>query len=233
MRITGILFDKDGTLFDFAASWTGWAHGVITALADDDATLEAAIAECAGFDLARGGFRADSIAIAGTERQLAEALGPILPHLSTSEIARRLKAGAHSAQMVPVASLLPLMDHFIASDLTLGVATNGSEGEARSHLQAAGILDRFAYVAGYDSGFGAKPEPGMCRAFAETQGLDPATVLMVGDSLHDLHAGRAAGMRTVAVLTGMAGHQDLAPHAEIVLPDISHIPGWLATMTDH
>jgi phosphoglycolate phosphatase len=50
---------------------------------------------------------------------------------------------------------------------------------------------------------------------------------MVGDSLHDLHAGRAAGMRTVAVLTGMASHADLAPHADLVLPHIGHLPDWL------
>ena len=34
---------------------------------------------------------------------------------------------------------------------------------------------------------------------------------MVGDSTHDLRAGRAAGMRTVAVLTGLAGADELAP----------------------
>ena len=28
-RADGILFDKDGTLFDFHATWSVWAHGVI------------------------------------------------------------------------------------------------------------------------------------------------------------------------------------------------------------
>jgi phosphoglycolate phosphatase len=50
---------------------------------------------------------------------------------------------------------------------------------------------------------------------------------MVGDSRHDLEAGRAAGMRTVAVLTGIAGAADLAPHADVVLADIGGLPGWL------
>ena len=53
---------------------------------------------------------------------------------------------------------------------------------------------------------------------------------MVGDSLHDLHAGRAAGMRTVAVLTGIATAPDLTPHADAVLPDISALPGWIAAL---
>ncbi|MFD2856539.1 HAD family hydrolase [Seohaeicola zhoushanensis] len=50
---------------------------------------------------------------------------------------------------------------------------------------------------------------------------------MVGDSTHDLFAGRTAGMHTVGVLTGVAGHEDLAPHADVVLPDIGHLPAWL------
>ena len=50
---------------------------------------------------------------------------------------------------------------------------------------------------------------------------------MVGDSAHDLIAGRAAGMRTLAVLTGVAGSDELAPLADAVLADIGAIPGWL------
>jgi len=34
-------------------------------------------------------------------------------------------------------------------------------------------------------------------------------------------------VRVVAVLTGMATETDLAPHADAVLPDIGHLPGWL------
>jgi phosphoglycolate phosphatase len=50
---------------------------------------------------------------------------------------------------------------------------------------------------------------------------------MVGDSTHDLVAGRAAGMQTLGVLTGVADSEELAPFADAVLPDIGHIPGWL------
>ncbi len=35
-------------------------------------------------------------------------------------------------------------------------------------------------------------------------------------------------MRVVGVLTGIASHEDLAPHADVVLPDIGALPGWLA-----
>jgi phosphoglycolate phosphatase len=34
-------------------------------------------------------------------------------------------------------------------------------------------------------------------------------------------------MRTIGVLTGLALAEDLAPLADVVLPDIGHIPAWL------
>jgi phosphoglycolate phosphatase len=50
---------------------------------------------------------------------------------------------------------------------------------------------------------------------------------MVGDTTHDLAAGRAAGMLRIAVLTGVAEEADLAAEADVVLPDIGHLPDWL------
>ena len=52
-------------------------------------------------------------------------------------------------------------------------------------------------------------------------------IAMVGDSLHDLVAARAAGMHAVAVLTGHADERRLTGHADVVLPDIGYLPGWL------
>ena len=73
-----------------------------------------------------------------------------------------------------------------------------------------------------DAGFG--PHSGLLPT-----GLPPERIAMVGDSTHDLLAGRAAGMMTVGVLTGLATTTDLSPHADVVLPDIGHLPGWLGT----
>jgi phosphoglycolate phosphatase len=111
--------------------------------------------------------------------------------------------------------------------LKIGLATNDTEAPARAHLTAHGVLDLFDFVAGYDSGYGPKPGPGMCLAFARETGIDPARAVMVGDSTHDLIAGRAAGMRCVAVLTGIATAEELRPHADVVLRDIGGLGDWL------
>ena len=109
----------------------------------------------------------------------------------------------------------------------LGLVTNDSEAPARAHLANAGVLELFEFVAGYDSGFGAKPAPGQLLAFADRVGVAPDAVAMVGDSAHDLLAARAAGMVAVGVLTGVAGEAELSGLADVVLPDIGHLEGWL------
>jgi phosphoglycolate phosphatase len=126
--------------------------------------------------------------------------------------------------------LRPVLGALRGRGLRLGVATNDSEGPARAHLAQAGVADLFDFVAGFDSGWGGKPAPGQLAAFAAHTGILPTRIAMVGDSRHDLMAGRAAGMRTVAVLTGIAEAPELSPLADAVLPDIGHLAGWLDSL---
>lgn len=227
MRIDGIIFDKDGTLFDFRATWDVWALGVITELAEGDAALAQRIADAAVFDLAAGAFLPHSPIIAGTNREAAEAIGTALPERSIEAIEYFLSARAAIAPLAPAVPLAPYLGALAARGLALGVITNDTEAGALAHLGSAGVLAHFDFVAGFDSGHGAKPDAAPLLAFCHSTGLEPSRVVMVGDSRHDLIAGRAAGMQTIGVLTGTALTADLAPLADAVLPDIGHIPGWI------
>ena len=227
--IDGLLFDKDGTLFDFRISWGRWAEIFLTQIASDTAHARR-LGRAIGYDLATGTFAPDSPVIAATAADIAAALASELPGISVAELTDRIDASAGQAPMSEAVPLRPLLSALRGRGLRLGVATNDSEVPARQHLANHGITDCFDFISGYDSGHGAKPGPGMCIAFARQLGLDPSRVAMVGDSRHDLEAGRAAGMRTVAVLTGIAKREELEPHADVVLTDIGAIPGWLSDL---
>ncbi|TVS02531.1 MAG: HAD family hydrolase [Rhodobacteraceae bacterium] len=223
-EIRAVLFDKDGTLFDFSASWSGWAGHLILDLAQGDAARASAIAAVLRYDLQVGVFEPSSPVIAGTLEEQVVLLAPVLPDMSPVEIRTMLHQSATEAKMVPPVPLGPLLGMLQGAGLTLGVATNDGEAPARAHLTRAGVLGSFAHVLGYDSGYTPKPAPDMLLGFAERMALPPRAVVMVGDSTHDLIAGRAAGMVTVGVLTGLAPVEVLAPHADAVIPDIGYLP---------
>lgn len=226
-EIAAVVFDKDGTLFDFHATWGAWARVLLAELAEGGRASPAVLGAAMGYDLAQGRFHPDSVVIADTPEAVAKVLLPHLPGMTATALIARMNLLASAAPMAPATPLPPLLQRLRARGLRLGVATNDAEMPARAHLSAVGVHEYFDFVAGFDTGFGAKPGPGMLLAFADRMRLDPAQVVMVGDSRHDLIAGRAAGMRTVAVLTGPAEEGDLAPLADAVLPHVGYLPDWL------
>ncbi len=225
--ITGILFDKDGTLFDFHATWGGWTRELLTELAEGDDDYAARLGMLVGYEMDTGEFEPDSPVITHTPDEIALALLPQLPGKSLAALVTQMNSKAATVALSPAVPLSPLLQDLRARGLKLGIATNDAEQAARAQLASVGIEGQFDFIAGFDSGHGGKPGAGMMLAFAAACGLDPAAVVMVGDSRHDLVAGRAAGMRAVGVLTGPATEAELAPLAEIVLPDIGHLPHWI------
>jgi len=224
--IHAVLFDKDGTLFDFSRTWEAWALAFLSRLSSDETHREILASEV-GFDLTAGRFARDSIAIAGTPMDVADLLAPHLPDMSTQALVALMNDEAAAAPQAEAVPLHPFLTALRAKQLSLGVVTNDAEAPALAHLRTAGVVELFDFIAGCDSGFGAKPEPGQLLAFADRMDLRPEHIVMVGDSTHDLVAARKAGMRGVGVLTGLADAETLAPFAEAVLPDIGHLPDWI------
>ncbi len=226
--IRGLVFDKDGTLFDFRATWSAWTRALLLELTEGQEDPAIRIGQAIGYDLRTGDFAPDSHVIAHTPAEIADVMIPFLPDVTSALVAR-------------MSSLATETDLVAMIELALAFRCAEGGGTGRSALpptistvparciDQAGVLEFFDFVSGFDSGYGAKPEPGPLLAFTAARGLVPAEVAMVGDSVHDLVAGRAAGMRTVGVLTGIAGKDDLAPYADVVLPHIGHLPEWLAT----
>ena len=100
-----------------------------------------------------------------------------------------------------------------AQGFRLGIATNDAEASAKAQCGRLGLTPFLDFVAGYDSGHGGKPDPGMVLGFARHIGAQPSDIALVGDSVHDLEAARAAGAISIAVLSGPATSDVLAARA--------------------
>ncbi len=227
-EVKGLIFDKDGTLFDFTKTWGAWAADLIALEAKGDAAVTTQLANALGYDVAAETFAADSPVIAEPVDVICACLAEALPHRDPDDLMAQMEALAQQTPQLEAVPLVPYLMQLAAADIALGVATNDSEAAARVHLQGAGVEHVFDFICGFDSGFGSKPGPGQLLTFASRMTLDPANCAMVGDSLHDIRAARAAGFQAIGVLTGPAGRAELEREADVVLGTIGDIPTWLA-----
>ena len=229
--LKALLFDKDGTLIDFQRSWGPAMARVISDFAQGDAALAARLAHGVTFDARTRTFPAASPFVAGTSMDFAPLWAQALRRADPVALRGEIDAALGRAvqfSITPLADSPKVLKTLRARGYKLGIATNDADGPTRDQARWLGIADDLDFVAGYDSGFGAKPGPGMALAFAKAVGVAPGEVALVGDSRHDLEAARAAGAVAVAVLSGPAPRAALAPYADHVLDDVAALPAFLA-----
>lgn len=228
--IRGILFDKDGTLLDYHATWMPLNRQAALMVAEGDAALAERLLVATGYDPASGRIVGDSLLASATNDEIAAAWAALLgldPVATAARVTAHFEA-CSGETAVPVAGLAETVAALKARGLALGVATNDSEESAYGSLEPFGVVEHFAYVVGFDSGHGGKPGPGMVQGFCAATGLEPAAVAVVGDSLHDLEMGRRAGAGLlIGVLTGTSAREHLAPHAHHVIDSIAELEALL------
>ena len=93
--------------------------------------------------------------------------------------------------------------------LTLGVVTSKVEWAARQSYEHYGLGEFLSVHVFHDDTERHKPDPEPLLLAASKGSLDPARCVYVGDSIHDMAAGKAAGMRTIGVLWGPSLREDL------------------------
>lgn len=225
MSIRGILFDKDGTLIDHERTWVPAMDAALAALADwtGDADLSQRYLEAAGHDPQLGRPRPGSLLSGGANDELASLWAKMsgLPDIKdiTDRLVQIMEVRAAS-EPVPLFEIAPLFDALRANGIVLGIATMDAEWVANATLDSLGLGEDVAFVCGYDSGYGIKPEPGMVHAFCHAASLPPDMVMVVGDTQHDmLMARNAKAGLAVAVRSGVGGGLDIGHLADHMLDD--------------
>lgn len=231
MPVKAILFDKDGTFVDFHATWSPAIDHAMRAMAggDEQAYLRLCAANHFNPETGRLANSSPFIAEASADfaRRWAVALGQPMTDAFNAEIDRLLDQAA-LANVAPLADPAGTFAALRAVGYRVAVVTNDTEKGARLQCGKLGLDALVDAVVGYDSGHGRKPAPGQLLAVAAQFGLTPGELAMVGDTTHDLKAGRAAGALTIGVLSGFAGRDELAPLADHVIADIAALPALLA-----
>ena len=187
-----VLFDLDGTLIDSAPDLAG---------AGNDLRAVRGLAP-----VAYERFRPMVGAGARGMIKIALDLGP---QDSSFEELRDEFLGLYQARMTRLTALfpgcVPMLAALDAHPMPWGIVTNKARRFTDPLVRALALDRRAAAVVSGDTTPHPKPHPAPLLEAARQMRVEPSACLYVGDDLRDVQAGRAAGMRTVAVAWGYLG----------------------------
>ena len=219
--------DIQSVIFDFDYTLADSSEGVI---------------ECANYALGRLGLppaKDDAIrrtiglslphtltALAGEEH--AE-LGEEFMHLFLELAFEIMSEASLVYQFVPL-----LLDTLSSQDIKVGIVSSGRRRRISATLRRYGLDRRFGVIVGWEDVEELKPNPtGLLRA-AQALATPREHCLYVGDSITDAETAQRAGVRFVAVLSGVTEREALAEYEPVmVLGSAAELPGMLGVSVDH
>lgn len=197
-KITGVLFDLDGTLIDSAQDICNSANYVLSQrrkhlyLVDEIRPLI--------------GLPAAEIFVrAGVSEQLDAAIFEFREHLGqTGGDPSTVYSGVHEC-----------LSNLQEMNLPLAIATNKPTELAMTVLQRANLLNYFSHVQGAEQ-LPAKPEPEILIHCAKMINSKIESTWMVGDSPVDIRASKSAGCTSI----GVVYHEEFLKVLSSEKPDI-------------
>jgi pyrophosphatase PpaX len=194
MSLPAILFDLDGTLIDTIElilssarhAFDGWPRGTPT-----DADWVSGI----GTPLVQ-----QLRSYAETEDEVALLLDRY----------RRYQAEHHDRLTRCYDDVPEVLASLASRGHKLAVVTSKASPIAHQSLTFVGLDGYFPVVVGYDDTTRHKPDPEPVRVALSRLGVSADQAVFVGDSPHDIHAGKAAGVVTIAALWGPFDRETLA-----------------------
>jgi phosphoglycolate phosphatase len=226
--IEAILFDKDGTLFDFYRTWGAVTEEAALIAAEGDAARAAELMLKSGKDAVTGRYLPGSVIASGSNREIVALWAELLGRTDVDSLYTSVAAHFLNRQtevMHPVVDFNSFFARLRDRGYRLGIATMDSEIAAHQAMDKFGVKQALDFICGFDTGHGTKPGGGMVEAFARLMQLPASAIAVVGDSPHDMHMARAgqAG-RAIGVLTGVSSKDALLEAgAHVVLESIADL----------
>lgn len=212
MRLQAVLFDMDGTLLDSAPDFIAIAQAMRAARGlppMEDKLIR---------DHVSGGARAMVLR--------AFDVDPMSEQFEALRLEFLERYQEHCAVLTKpfdgIAELLADIEH---AKLIWGVVTNKPVRYAAPIMEQLGLAERSAILICPDHVTNSKPDPEPLLLACSRLGLDPASVLYIGDDLRDIESGRSAGTKTAAVTYGYIHPDDNPRHwgADVVVDHPSEL----------
>lgn len=232
-----VVFDKDGTLIEFANLWGERTQEsvlhLVHALGGDD-RLTADLYHALAYDPIRQQFTRPGPVLTATMTELYTVVATVLFQHGLGWLEAVLRVEEHfiPAMNAPVepgtlqatADLPALFGALTQAGVHIAVVTSDDHLPTAQTLDQLEVAHHVGILIGADDGYPAKPAPQGLLAACTHFGVSPSRVVMVGDSTTDMVMAQRAGVGCrVAVLTGGMDRDQLTPSAHLVLESIREI----------
>jgi pyrophosphatase PpaX len=212
-RWDAVLFDLDGTLADTVPLiLASWRHAMT---------------------VHRGAPLPDELWLAQVGRPLRESLREFARDEEEAAAIRRIyedfQREAHDHMVTPFPGIQALVAELEAAGTPMALVTSKAREMALRTLSVCGLSDAFPVVITADEVVRGKPDPEPVELALREMGLGGMAlrrtapggmgVVFVGDSPHDVVAGRRASVRTVGVTWGAAPREALVASGPDYLVD--------------
>jgi phosphoglycolate phosphatase len=216
-----VLFDLDGTLVDSAPDITAAVNELLAASHLPPLSVPQV-----------------TKMIGGGVRKLVErafAASAVSPTAAALEQAHRDMRPIYLRHLTGLTRLLPgareAVVHFSGAGIPMAVTTNKPQVAARTILLHFGLFERLGALVGGDAVTNPKPAPDMLFFALEKLGVEPRDALMVGDSISDVKAARAAGMPVALIRGGYTETPVEELGADLVCDTLLGLPAALERLT--
>jgi phosphoglycolate phosphatase len=199
--IKAVLIDLDGTLLDTVLDLHAAADGMLADLGRPPVAVEDIRAY-----VGRGIPNLVKRVLAG---KLEAADDPNPPPAEALASFKKHYADFNGRKATPFPGVVEGLEAFKAKGLPMGVITNKAHAFTVPLLERTGLAPYMSVIVSGDLLPRPKPDPMPVIWACGRLGVSPAETLMVGDSVHDFHAGHSAGCRVFLVPYGYNEGQDV------------------------
>ncbi|MBN2238960.1 MAG: HAD-IA family hydrolase [Dehalococcoidales bacterium] len=214
MKTRSVLFDFDYTLADSS-------RGAI---------------ECAAYALENLGFSVPSdeeirktigMSLAATFDTLAGEM-PSPPHEEFTRLFVEQADRIMLDRIVLFDEVVPMIRELLAKDILLGIVSTKYRYRIQACLEREKLADSFSVIVGGEDIAVHKPDPTGLLIAMDNLGISPGETVYVGDSIVDAETAERAGVRFVAVLTGVTPGESFSGYQPFaVLNDLTALAGIL------
>ena len=211
-KAKGIFLDLDGTLVDSNQAYFGAAQTAFNTLGLEPPEMKVALEIPKRMeqgldidDLVTGDIRQFKKVYLKSFYLLTEQKTRLVPNVSAT-----LKALSENAKLALI---------------TMRFMPNQAIVNELNHL---GIGKYFTHVITALDSCKPKPSPEALIKCVQALDVDICDCLIAGDSVNDIRAGKAAGAKTVAVLSGLYYNEELTKeNPDLIIPDITKLPNFV------